>query len=107
MRALAAALALWAGAAAGESVSAVEATYLCAGGAVLRAVYLNAQGGPSMAVIDWAGRLSALEIAPSASGALYVDLDEARSLRWHTKGDEGLLEQGGERLMSDCVALAR
>ena len=28
---------------------------------------------------------------PAASGARYVDVDEQRGLRWHSKGNEGFL----------------
>lgn len=74
--------------AAAPSLSAV---YLCDGGAVLRVAYLNAESRESFAVVDWAGRLIAMQAAPAASGVRYVAMDEADGHRWHSRGDEGFL----------------
>jgi hypothetical protein len=66
-------------------------TYLCAAGAVLRVAYLNPEGSPGLAVVDWAGRLIPMRAMPAASGVWYVAFDEQDGHRWRTRGDEGFL----------------
>jgi membrane-bound inhibitor of C-type lysozyme len=112
VRGVALACALWAGGAAGQEVAASAATYVCAGGAVLRVAYINIEPEPALAVIDWAGSLVALRTTPTGSGAHYVALDAGRGLHWRTKGGEGVLfetaSDGAERpLLAACVTAAR
>ena len=66
-------------------------TYRCADGTRLAVAYLNPAHGAAMAVVTLAGTQAVLRSLPTASGARYVDVDEQRGLRWHSKGDEGFL----------------
>ena len=66
-------------------------TYRCADGTRLAVAYLNPAHGTAMAVVTLAGTQAVLRSLPTASGARYVDVDEQRGLRWHSKGDEGFL----------------
>ncbi len=104
--------ALWTGAAAGQGVEGFAVTYACAEGGALRAAYLNPADGPGLAVIDWDGALVPMRVAPSGSGAVYVDLDTERGLIWRTKGAAGTLSRRGpdgaeETLLRDCAAPQR
>lgn len=69
----------------------LAATYLCGGNAVLQVAYLNPAGGPSLAVVNWAGKLIPMQAGPTGSGVRYIAFDEQESFRWHTKGPEGTL----------------
>ncbi|MFC7407671.1 MliC family protein [Hydrogenophaga atypica] len=71
--------------------SGLTRTYRCADGTPLAVAYLNPQRGVAIAVITLAGTQAVLRNLPAASGARYVDVDEQRGLRWHSKGDEGFL----------------
>lgn len=65
--------------------------YRCADGMQLAVAYLNPQQGVALAVVGMANTLAVLRQLPAASGARYVDVDEQRGLRWHTRGDKGFL----------------
>lgn len=58
---------------------------------MLQVAYLNPAGGPSLAVVNWAGRLIPMQAGPTGSGVRYIAFDEQESFRWHTKGPEGTL----------------
>jgi membrane-bound inhibitor of C-type lysozyme len=66
-------------------------TYRCADGTRLAVAYLKPQRGVALAVVTLAGTQAVLRSLPAASGARYVDVDEQRGLRWHSKGNEGFL----------------
>ena len=66
-------------------------TYRCADGTRLAVAYLNPTRGTHLAVVTLAGSQAVLRGLPAASGARYVDVDEQRGLRWHSKGNEGFL----------------
>ena len=74
-----------------DAPPALSATYLCDGGAVLQAAYINPETGPGLAVVAWAGKLIPMQIGPSGSGARYIAFDEQASYRWWTKGDDATL----------------
>ncbi len=74
-----------------DAPPALSATYVCDGGAVLQAAYINPETGPSLAVVGWAGMLIPMRAGPTGSGVRYIAFDEQASYRWHTKGDEGVL----------------
>lgn len=82
----------------------ISARYACAGGETLRVAYLNPKDGPSLAVVDWEGRLAPMEAGPTGSGVRYVAYEGG--LVWHSKGREGTLlreDAGGEQvLLGDC-----
>ena len=65
--------------------------YRCADGTRLAVAYLNPREGVALAVVAIGSTQAVLRNLPAASGARYVDVDEQRGLRWHTKGDEGFL----------------
>lgn len=88
---LAAAALLAAPALAQEVPEGFAMRYLCDGGAVLQVAYLNPAEGPSLAVVDWQGRLVPMEAGPTGSGVRYVAY--AGGLIWHGKGLEGVLLQ--------------
>ncbi|PJN94215.1 hypothetical protein CNY89_15840 [Amaricoccus sp. HAR-UPW-R2A-40] len=88
---LAALLGLAAPAAAQDAPPGFSVTYLCEGNAVLQVAYLNPAGGPSLAVVEWAGKLIPMQAGPTGSGVRYIAFDEQQSFRWHTKGPEGTL----------------
>jgi len=67
------------------------ATYVCAGGAVLRAAYLNPSPDVSLAVVDYGGRLIPMRAGPTGSGVRYVALEAGPGFVWHTKGNDGTL----------------
>lgn len=86
--------------------AAFSVTYVCDGGAVLQAAYVNVPDGPSLAVIAWQGRLVPMQTGPTGSGARYVPFDPARAIVWHTKGDEGsLVRTSLEAVETDEVLL--
>jgi membrane-bound inhibitor of C-type lysozyme len=95
--------------AAGQTPTGFAATYVCAGGVVLQAAYLNPPGDPSFAVVMHDGDLVPMQAGPTGSGVRYVALDGS-GLVWHTKGDDGFLahDQGGgqETLLADCHVAA-
>lgn len=66
-------------------------TYRCADGTRLAVAYLNPPQGVAIAVVTLAGTQAVLRSLPTASGARYVDVDEQRGLRWHSKGNDGFL----------------
>lgn len=68
-----------------------ELRYRCDGGAELEVTYLNPPSGESYASLLYQGRMAVLQSRPSGSGVRYVDQDEQQGLRWHTKGQEGML----------------
>ena len=49
------------------------------------------KAGVALVVVARGGTQAVLHQLPPASGARYVDVDEQRGLRWHTRGDEGFL----------------
>lgn len=65
--------------------------YHCADGTRLAVAYLQPREGVALAVVALGGTQAVLRNLPAASGARYVDVDEQRGLRWHTRGDEGFL----------------
>lgn len=69
----------------------VDVSYRCEGGVELEASYLNPPTGESFASLYYDGRTVVMQSLPTASGVRYVDQDEQRGLRWHTKGGEGFL----------------
>lgn len=94
---------------AAQAAPLASVTYVCDGGAVLRAAYLQPAQGDGFAVIDWQGRLIPMAAIRVASGAGYADADG--SLVWRTRGDEGFLvaadpeQAGGETVvLANCVA---
>jgi membrane-bound inhibitor of C-type lysozyme len=106
-RCLVAGLALAAPAAVAQYVApAFSAAYLCDDGAVLQAAYLNPAEGPSLAVIDWAGRLIPMRAGPTGSGARYVAFDERTGFVWHVKGPEGTLLFASDPSAEEEVVLA-
>lgn len=68
-----------------------DVRYLCEGGIELEVSYLNPPTGESFASLYYEGRTVVMQSRPAASGVRYVDQDEQRGLRWHTKGNEGFL----------------
>lgn len=74
-----------------DAPPALSATYVCDGGAVLQVAYLNPAGGPSLAVVAWAGRLVPMQAGPTGSGVRYVAQGDGAGLVWHSKGTEGAL----------------
>lgn len=77
----------------------------------LPVIYLNTAPGESFAVVNYRQDSHLMRIWPAASGARYVAVDEQRSYRWHSKGDEGVLsfmeadhEAVDELLLKDCKA---
>ena len=91
--------------AAGAAPTGLAATYVCAGGVVLQAAYINPPDDPGFAVVVHDGNLVPMQAGPTGSGVRYVALDGS-GLVWHTKGDDGFLahEQAGgqETLLADC-----
>ncbi|MGD7036954.1 MliC family protein [Methylotuvimicrobium buryatense] len=86
--------------------------YHCHPDTELQVAYLNLQSGESFAALYYQGLLSLMQIRKAASGALYIALDEQKSLRWHTKGDSGILKflaaddtATEQILLSDCKAI--
>lgn len=65
--------------------------YQCTDGTRLAVAYLNPREGVALAVVALGSTQAVLRNLPAASGVRYVDVDEQRGLRWHTKGDEGSL----------------
>lgn len=84
---------------------AVQA-YECAAGRFLSVAFINA-GDESFAVLQEAGRIVPLKVAPSGSGARYLSEDGGLEL-W-TKGDTAMLTLlGGDAeipLYRDCKGL--
>ena len=74
-----------------EGGSGQTRNYRCTDGTRLAVAYLNPPQGVAIGVVTLAGTQAVLRNLPAASGARYVDVDEQRGLRWHTKGDEGFL----------------
>lgn len=74
-----------------EGWSGSTRNYRCGDGTRLAVAYLNPERGVPMAVVTLGGTHAVLRNLPAASGARYVDVDEQRGLRWHSKGDEGFL----------------
>ncbi|MBA4266941.1 MAG: hypothetical protein C0453_17840 [Comamonadaceae bacterium] len=96
----------------GPDFSSQTVRFRCTGGTELDVVYLNLPDNLAFAALHHDGRTALLQNRPTASGARYVALDEQHSLRWHTKGSEGLLafmaadHTAKEKvLLSDCRAL--
>lgn len=86
--------------------------YRCEGGAQLQVAYLNLENGRSFAALYHDGRLSLMRPWPAASGTRYVSMDEQVGLRWHTKGEVGMLsflaaDHTAEEitLLSECTAV--
>lgn len=91
-------------AAADPPAPSVALTYVCAGGAVLQAAYINPDDGTSFAVVGWAGRLVPMRAGPTGSGVRYEALDGS-GLVWHGKGNGGLLlGPDGAILLDACTA---
>jgi len=65
--------------------------YRCADGTRLAVAYLHPKEGSGLAVVAMGSTQAVLRNLPAASGARYVDVDEQRGLRWHSKGNEGHL----------------
>jgi membrane-bound inhibitor of C-type lysozyme len=89
---------------------AISVTYLCAGGAVLQASFINL-GAMSAAVVAWRGELIPLRGVETGSGVFYADFDEQRGFRWRGQGDEGFFARlepdhtaAEEVLLADCKA---
>jgi len=66
--------------------------YRCEGGGIIQVAYLNTGDGQSFAALYHDGRLSLMRRWTAASGVRYVSMDEQVGLRWHVKGDEGMLK---------------
>ncbi|MER2507643.1 MAG: MliC family protein [Amaricoccus sp.] len=85
---------------------ALTATYVCAGGAVLRVAYLNPSPDDSLAVVDYGGRLIPMRAGPTGSGVRYVAFDPVPGFVWHGKGPDGTLftdgENGQRAILEDC-----
>ncbi|PKM35756.1 MAG: hypothetical protein CVV06_14615 [Gammaproteobacteria bacterium HGW-Gammaproteobacteria-10] len=86
--------------------------YHCHPDTELQVAYLNLLSGESFAALYYQGLLSLMQIRKAASGALYIALDEQKSLRWHTKGNSGILKflaaddtATEQILLNDCKAL--
>lgn len=86
--------------------------YRCEDGAKIQVAYLNLEGGESYAALYYDDRLSLMRPWPAASGARYISLDEQVGLRWHAKGDQGVLSFLAAdhtakeiTLLSDCRAM--
>ncbi len=87
--------------------AALSVTYVCDGGAVLQAAYINLPDGISLAVISWEGRLVPMQSGPSGSGARYVPLDQTNEVVWHSKGSQGsLIRTSPEAMETDDVLLS-
>ena len=70
---------------------ALSITYACEGGAQVQAIYFNFEDGNVLAALSYDGILAPMRIMPSGSGAKYTSLSEELGWRWHTKGDEAML----------------
>lgn len=79
------------GAVQGPGYTSETVRYRCDGGASIEVAYLEFGHGESFAALHHQGRTALLKARASASGVRYIALDEQHSLRWFTKGDEGLL----------------
>jgi membrane-bound inhibitor of C-type lysozyme len=75
----------------GPGYTSETVRYRCEGGASIEVAYLDFGHGESFAALHHQGRTALLQARTSASGVRYIALDEQHSLRWFTKGDEGLL----------------
>ena len=101
------ALALAAPALARDVAPGFAVDYRCDGGVRLQVAYLNPAGGPSLAVVAYAGRLVPMQAGPTGSGVRYLAYDRASGLVWHSKGDAGFLARetaGGQTtLLDNCL----
>jgi membrane-bound inhibitor of C-type lysozyme len=81
-------------------------TYRCDRGVGVSAAYMNDASGDSVVALTLEGRLVALRIDLSASGARYAWPSDAAGYVWWTKGDEATLywREGAEEtpLLTDC-----
>lgn len=85
--------------------------YHCQPDTELQVAYLNFKNGESFAAIYYQGLLSLMQNRPAGSGARYIAVDEQKSLRWHTKGDSGMLSfraadhtADEQILLAECVS---
>ncbi len=79
------------GAIQGAGYTSETVRYRCEGGSAIEVAYLEFGHGESFAALHHQGRTVLLKARTSASGVRYIALDEQHSLRWFTKGDEGML----------------
>jgi len=68
-------------------------TYRCDDGSAVTATFLQTE--PPAAIVTDAGRLYALPLRISASGARYATADEDAAVSFWTKGDEAFFEVAG------------
>ena len=79
------------GEAGAQGQQVLESTYLCANGQGVHLTYLFDLAGPALAVMGYQGQQVAMRQTRSASGLRFVALDEQAGLRWHVKGDTGIV----------------
>lgn len=90
---------------AGSSDTVSQVKYVCADNDVLDVVYVNTAAGGAYAVLQQAGELIPMQIAPTASGANYAAIDSDYTYQLQTKGDSATLVEGdGKPVLSDCTA---
>jgi len=87
-------------AAAGEAGSPIKASFACAGGKQIQAIFVNG-GHPSVELALSDGRHLLLPQAVSASGARYANADES-FVFWNV-GRTAFVEEAGQRTLTGCV----
>ena len=73
------------------SAETLVVTYICEGGATVRAAYVN-DADPQLAVIATDGAMLALPLGMSGSGARYAGPEDRPHHVWHTKGAGAFLD---------------
>jgi len=87
-------------AAAGEAGSPIEASFACAGGKKIQAIFVNG-AHPTVELALFDGRRLLLPQAASASGARYANADES-FVFWNV-GRTAFVEEAGQRTFTGCV----
>ena len=92
----------------GPGFASETVRYRCEGDVELEVAYLGFGHGESFTALHHGGRTVLLRSRASASGVRYIALDEQHSLRWHTKGDEGMLSfLAADHTAREQILLAR